>query len=168
MKKWSRLLFILPIGVLLWLSVSFAKEYSWEIVEEMISQRYPNTPTMDIYEFTQRRLREDIIVVDVRPETEFRVGHLYHARNLDTPEKLVLLSKNDTIVLYCSVGYRSAKMVHHLQEQGYEHVFNLKGSIFAWANAGFSVFRGEKQVETVHPFNEMWGQLLEKKYHAYQ
>lgn len=167
-KRLSRVLFFLPIGAFLWLSVSFAKEYSWEIVEDLIVQRYPHIPTIDIHSLLEKRNTEHLVLVDVRPEAEFRVGHLQNARNLHTQEQLMLLSKTDTVVLYCSVGYRSAKMVHYLQEQGYTHVYNLKGSIFGWANAGFPIYRGEKQVHTVHPYNELWGQLLEKRYHAYQ
>ena len=72
---------------------------------------------------------------------------------------------NTRIVVYCSVGYRSAKVAQQLQRAGYENVFNLSGGIFQWVNRGKPIFKDNRQVEIVHPYNFIWGKLLKSKYH---
>jgi hypothetical protein len=46
-----------------------------------------------------------------------------------------------------------------------KRVFNLKGSIFEWANRGNPVVNQHGVTPYVHPYNRRWGQLLNKKYH---
>jgi predicted sulfurtransferase len=68
------------------------------------------------------------------------------------------------VVLYCSVGYRSADVAARLQAHGYTNVFNLEGSIFQWANEGRTLVRGEMPVEVVHPFDNDWGRYLNRQH----
>jgi hypothetical protein len=63
-------------------------------------------------------------------------------------------------VAYCSVGYRSARLVAQLRQAGYTQVYNLEGSIFRWANEGQSLVSQGQLVAVVHPFNPTWGLLL--------
>ena len=53
-------------------------------------------------------------------------------------------SKSDTIVLYCSIGYRSEKIGEKLVEMGYGHVFNLYGGIFEWVNRDLPVYNASR------------------------
>ena len=45
-------------------------------------------------------------------------------------------ARDTPIVVYCSVGYRSARVARWLGRQGFTNVRNLDGSLFAWANEG--------------------------------
>ena len=47
-------------------------------------------------------------------------------------------------------------------KKGYTEVYNLEGSIFAWANEGRPVYRGKERVQVVHPYDKIWGRLLKK------
>ena len=76
------------------------------------------------------------------------------------------ISKDTPIVTYCSVGYRSSSLADRLQQAGFTNVRQLEGSIFQWANEGRPLFRGDQQVNEVHPYNETWGKYLNKKLHA--
>ena len=60
------------------------------------------------------------------------------------------------IVVYCAVGYRSAKMAQRLQALGHTNVINLEGAIFAWATEGNALEGSNK----VHPFNTMGRRML--------
>ncbi|MBW4653230.1 MAG: rhodanese-like domain-containing protein [Kaiparowitsia implicata GSE-PSE-MK54-09C] len=71
-----------------------------------------------------------------------------------------LLPLDQPIVVYCSVGYRSARLAQQLQAVGYRSVWNLEGSLFAWVNAGYSVHQGDRPVPQVHPYNASWSALL--------
>ncbi len=111
------------------------------------------------------------LLLDVRAEDEFAVSHLQNARRLDpdTPDFAMLqnLPPDTPIVTYCSVGYRSAAMAERLAEAGFTNVVNLEGSIFAWANEGRPVYRAGSTVQQVHPYDAVWGRLLNKELHAY-
>ena len=62
--------------------------------------------------------------------------------------------------MYCSVGYRSSRLVSRLQARGVVDVFNLEGSLFRCANEGRSLSRGEQRATRVHPYDADWGELL--------
>ncbi len=111
------------------------------------------------------------LLLDVRAEAEFAVSHLPHARRLDpdTPDLTLLqdLPPDTPMVTYCSVGYRSSAMAERLREAGFTNVSNLEGSIFEWANEDHPVYRGDRVVQQVHPYDKIWGLLLKKELHAY-
>ena len=62
---------------------------------------------------------------------------------------------------YCSVGYRSGEMAVRLRAAGYIHVQNLDGSIFQWANEHRPLVHDGERVTRVHPYNSVWGRLLQ-------
>ena len=44
------------------------------------------------------------------------------------------IARESTIVVYCSVGYRSEKIAEELDKLGFTNVSNLYGGIFEWIN----------------------------------
>lgn len=142
----------------------------WKSTKEWIREEFPEVPTLDVATLAKRlRARAKApLLIDVRAEAEFATSHLRGAVRADD-EKAVLdvLAKREKgrpVVLYCSVGYRSAAMTKRLRELGHEDVSNLEGSLFEWANEGLPVYRGAQRVEVVHPYDEDWGRLLDRKY----
>ena len=110
------------------------------------------------------------ILLDVREKEEYAVSHLEGAL-LATSEKDALqalegVDSDQPVVLYCSVGYRSSELADFLQKRGFEKIYNLEGSIFAWANEGRAVYRGGERVDEVHPYDRVWGKLLKKALRA--
>ena len=155
------------IGALLYIfqSSTQAQEYSWSAVYSLIENRFPQVPAVDISTLETWLQSTDVLIIDVRTREEYLVSHLIGAKNRVTVEGFQHIPKDRRMVLYCSVGYRSAKLVQLLQKEGYTQVYNMKGSIFAWANAGKPVYRRGEKTTFVHPYNDVWGQLLYKKYH---
>ena len=151
--------------VFAFLPSSEAQELSWSTVFSIIESRFPETPTIEIDEAIEWQQNGNLIFVDVRSDEEFLVSHLMGAKNWTKSADFQNVEKSTRMVLYCSVGYRSAKLVQELQTLGYTEVYNLKGSIFAWANSGKPLFLFEKKQTIVHPYDRVWGRLLEKKYH---
>lgn len=45
--------------------------------------------------------------------------------------------ENETVVFYCHAGIRSAQAAAFVADQIDATVYNLRGGILAWANAGF-------------------------------
>ncbi|MBE9138084.1 rhodanese-like domain-containing protein [Nodosilinea sp. LEGE 07088] len=138
---------------------------AWWAVNRWIEQTFPGLPTL-----TTQRLADWLsqgqeplpILLDVRRDYEFAVSHLPQAHltpNLDAALALGIAC-HQPIVAYCSVGYRSGRLVGQLREAGYTQVYNLSGSAFRWANEGRSLVSDGQPVEAVHPFNPLWGLLL--------
>jgi len=80
---------------------------------------------------------EAIRLIDVREAEEWAVARLPHAEliPLSQFQQLALqeLSPDETVVLYCHHGMRSARAQGFLKAQGYPNVINLTGGIDAWA-----------------------------------
>ena len=144
---------------------------SWPVLKSQIRNEFPAVEHISITEFEQHLENAptaDVLIVDVRAPEEFAVSHLKGAVNLEEADAIVALAQQrqvEQVVIYCSVGYRSARMADALEQQGWDAVVNLEGSIFEWANSGRTVFVGDEPVEVVHPFDPEWGQLLDAAYH---
>ena len=98
---------------------------------------------------------------DIRRKDEFDVSHLPNALHIspetsDSELKKILKNPNQSIVVYCAVGYRSAIMAERLKSLNHTNVFNLEGAIFAWATEGYPLDGSNK----VHPFNSMGSLML--------
>ena len=108
-------------------------------------------------------------LIDVRESDEYAISHLPGALSqmpgAPVSDEILALDRSTPIVAYCSVGYRSSRFAARLHEAGFTQVFNLEGSIFAWANEGRAVVREGRLVEEVHPYNRRWGRLLDRRHH---
>ena len=146
----------------------------WETTQRSIRERFPDVPQLSVDEL-EARLEgagsEPPLLIDVRAPEEFAISQLPGAVNASGEELRALVEEageERDVVLYCSVGYRSSAEAEVLIERGFSRVFNLEGSIFAWANSGRAVYRGDDPVEAVHPFDEDWGRLLDARLRSYR
>lgn len=140
----------------------------WNSVNSSIDKKYPLIASISTEVLKEKLDRQDVItIIDVREPNEFTVSHLPKAINVTDP-KTIILPLETTIIVYCSVGLRSAKFAKTLNKRGYTNVFNLRGSIFEWANNDYPLKRDEQTVTVVHPYNKKWGSLVRKPLHAYQ
>ena len=80
---------------------------------------------------------KDFRLIDVREVDEWAIAQLPQAElmPLSQFQQLALreFSPDETIILYCHHGMRSARAQGFLQAQGYAHVINLTGGIDAWS-----------------------------------
>ncbi len=135
---------------------------NWVQVNAEIQQKFPDVIHISIDELNAKD-NTNILLVDVREDEEYAVSHIPGALNLKNPKtiaKLAVQSGKD-IVVYCSVGYRSAIMAKELKNLGVKNVVNLQGSLFAWANHGLPLVNQSGSTRKVHPYDEYWGRLLE-------
>ena len=91
-----------------------------------------------------RRMREEEMphkLVDIREDHEWAAGHAAGAvhigkgiieRDIETEAP----DKNQTLVLYCGGGFRSALSADALTRMGYRNVISLDGGWRAWQAAG--------------------------------
>jgi rhodanese-related sulfurtransferase len=123
--------------------------------------------TSQLANWLQDPEREPPLLLDVREKEEFAVSHLPGARWLSPHAKeselKALAALGRPLVLYCSVGIRSSKMVVRLQAHTGDGqlVYNLDGSLFRWANEKRMLHDvAGKKVAVVHPYDALWGRFL--------
>jgi rhodanese-related sulfurtransferase len=138
---------------------------AWMLVKRWVRRSFPNAPsisTQDLADWLGKEEGPRPILIDARKDSEFAVSHLlnaHHASNVEAIEKIEL-PRHQPAVVYCSIGYRSARLVEKLQQAGFTNVYNLEGSIFQWANEGRPLVKDGVPVQAVHPYNKTWGLLL--------
>ncbi len=91
-------------------------------------------------------------ILDVRTPEEYESGHIPGARlvNFNSPDfaaQVEKLPKNDSYLLYCRSGKRSAKAAALLREKGFSDVADMKGGIEAWKEEGFALEKGKPETE---------------------
>lgn len=152
---------------LLFLAACASVQLNWQSLKTQIRNQFPSVEHITTTDFKENYSGQAHII-DVRNADEFEVSHLpgaVHFQDADQLATWIQEQPKQPIVVYCSVGYRSAQMVKSLQKLGLQQVVNLEGSIFEWVNQGESVVDRNGPTQKVHPFNQKWGQLLEKQYH---
>ncbi len=138
---------------------------AWWTVSRWVQRAFPEVPTLttqQLADWLSQGRAPFPILLDVRRDNEFAVSHLPEAHRAASLEAALALGldRERPIVAYCSVGYRSARLVEQLQGLGYSEVYNLAGSIFKWANEGRSLVGQSQPEPRVHPYNAIWGMLL--------
>lgn len=110
---------------------------------------------------------EGAVYLDARAKEEYDVSRIRNAiwvgyENFD-PSLVESVPKEKTLIVYCSVGYRSEKIAEKLNQMGYKDVYNLYGGVFEWINKDKEVVNQEGlATDTVHAYSRAWGIWLKK------
>jgi rhodanese-related sulfurtransferase len=161
--------FMLHAGAAQALSWPFG-DPTWADTKQLVRKSFPKAPVLSVPQlqaWLADSTRPQPLLLDVRSPAEFADSHLAHARQANDANAaqavLVAQDKSAPVVVYCSVGYRSGKVVEALLKRGHTQVWNLEGSLFEWANSGLPVVRGDQPASTVHPYDKTWGVLLKRE-----
>lgn len=89
--------------------------------------------------------QKGFILVDVRTGDEHMTGfipgtdHNIDFREMGRRHVEIGAKLDDHIVVYCQSGHRSNIAAETLAGLGYQHVYNVAGSMNAWTEAGYPV-----------------------------
>ncbi|WP_199330625.1 rhodanese-like domain-containing protein [Microcoleus sp. FACHB-68] len=140
----------------------------FQLLKRLITMKFPDIQwisTKELAQWLEDPAQLKPILLDARTEAEYTVSHLKAAQRIDpkVPDCAAFeeIAFDQPVVVYCSVGYRSAGVVQKLQEAGFHHVYNLEGSIFKWANENRPIFKEGLPAQLVHPYDAFWGKLVE-------
>jgi rhodanese-related sulfurtransferase len=133
--------------------------------KEMLDSMYSHT--VPLISVDSLKHLKNVYLLDTREKEEFEVSHLKNARNVGyiwfDMRKVYDIPKNATIVVYCSVGYRSEKIGEKLIKHGFQNVYNLYGSVFEWKNEGNPLYKSNGvQTTEIHTYNKNWSKWVEK------
>ena len=113
------------------------------------------------------RIKDSVTLLDSREKKEYDISHISNAKWVGYDDfdlkRVKDLNKNEKIVVYCSIGYRSEKISEKLMKAGFTNVYNLNGSIFKWFNQGYKIVDGSgEKTNKIHGYNKKWSQWIKQ------
>lgn len=83
----------------------------------------------------------EVVVLDVRTPQEYAEGHVPGALNIDIAsptfaEQIAALPTDETYVVYCRSGNRSAQAAQQMVQAGFTDVYNVDAGLATLASAG--------------------------------
>ncbi len=132
-------------------------------IDTEVKKLYKNTVPV----LRPEQVRPTHVLLDARERAEYDVSHLRRARWVGHEDfnlkRISRIAKTDTVIVYCSIGYRSERIGEQLIKAGYTKVFNLYGGIFQWKNSdGAVVDANNDTTERVHCYDRSWSRFLKK------
>ena len=98
--------------------------------------------TIDVATVKGLQGRDDVVLFDVREQSEYDAGHIAGVRLIplgQVPARMAEIPKDKTVILTCRSGNRSGQAADYLRKQGYTNVHNMQGGILAWQQAGLPI-----------------------------
>jgi rhodanese-related sulfurtransferase len=147
MKSAAFFIIILAIfGSILVVSVNRAS------VQNISVDQYPTLSTHEEYQninvteafnmINNKSGYPNLIILDVRTESEYNSGHISGAFNIPVEELMARISELETynntgILVYCRTGGRSQQASAILEAQHFTKVYNMQGGITSWTAEGY-------------------------------
>lgn len=159
-----RFLFVLLLGLLAAIGVRSQQpvgnpEYA-ERLEGLLAHSVPEIAV------GAAAVLDSVVFLDARSLEEFVVSRIpgaywvgFEDFHLD---RVSAVPRNQAVVVYCSVGYRSEKITEDLRTAGFQDVYNLYGGIFEWVNQGMPVEDRSGPTMKIHAYNRAWGRWLQQ------
>lgn len=165
----------LKLIIFFFLGLIFTNLFGQEVdpdYKKMIERKY-KFPTISPDSASMILNESNVIFLDTREPEEYNVSHLPNAYlfGYDLPNWTTIdtVSKNKTIIVYCSIGVRSQNIAEELKEKGFSDVKNLYGGIFLWADQSREmVDDNNKETSKVHGYNKYWGRWVKKAEIVYE
>ena len=100
-------------------------------------KKYQDIEAAELYSMLEK---QEVYVIDVRNDDEVARGVIPGATYItlsSIPSVDLSPLENQTVVFYCHAGVRSAQAAGFVAEKVEANIYNLRGGVLAWANAGF-------------------------------
>ncbi len=124
-----------------------------------------DVPEIGVDSLSELSNRKGVHFIDARERAEYEVSHLKDATWVGYDDfdmsRLQHIPKEDTLVVYCSIGKRSEDITRKLQQAGY-NASNLYGGIFEWVNRQKPVYHEDDTTQKIHGYSKMWSVWLKK------
>jgi rhodanese-related sulfurtransferase len=87
---------------------------------------------------------DEVFILDVRTQEEYDEGHIMGSTLIPVDEldrRIKELPRDKKILVYCRTGHRSLTASEKLETDGFTQIYNMKGGITEWKNAGYEVVK---------------------------
>ncbi len=97
-----------------------------------------SVPGISVQELKRKMdAREAFELIDVREPFEFEIARITGAKLIpldEIPDRADDLQREQTFIVHCHSGVRSAQAARLLKQRGFAKVYNLEGGIDAWSD----------------------------------
>lgn len=127
-------------------------------IEELYARsrlHFPEVPEVTVDELDGLRAAGDVVLVDVRADSERAVSIIPGAVTSEEVLADPPAFAGRTLVAYCTLGHRSGLFARDLRRRGLE-ALNLKGAILAWTHAGRDLELDGRPTRRVHVAGPKW------------
>ena len=141
-----------------WLKQEFdaAPEISSSVLNQLIAPSPLNSSEPPATTPATNSTADAIVLVDVRTPQERQVSMLPGAIDSERFEQHQDAYLNKTIIVYCTIGYRSGLYTQTLREQGFD-AYNLREGILGWTHInGKLVDAHNRPTRQVHVYSSNW------------
>jgi rhodanese-related sulfurtransferase len=122
------------------LSAVWLALFAW-LIYSFVSDALSPVKQINTHEATLLMNKEDAVLLDIRPQKDFKLGHIVGARQLKAEEitkadfKRLEKEKAKPIIVACAMGVSAKKTAAQMHKAGFEKVTVLKGGMNAWQQA---------------------------------
>jgi rhodanese-related sulfurtransferase len=125
-------------------TVSHPEPMSHKTAQQLIAEAKQRVPETTVHELRELHASgEPIVLVDVREQNEWNLGHIpgaiYIGRGVLESSVEQRIPREARVVLYCQSGNRSALAGQTMLELGYANVMSLAGGWRDWVGSGGEV-----------------------------
>lgn len=134
---------------------------------ETLKRQRPKFASVTVDQLLEmKKQNTTMTLIDARTPEETQVSIIEQAITLEQWETLsASVDKNQPIVIYDTLGYRSIDLMKSLKKEGFENTSYLAGGVLAWAHAGQIFYQGDEATKKVHISSKAWD-MLPKEYEA--
>lgn len=107
-------------------------------------------PQMSVHDLAEHIRNGDVVVLDVRNQSEYEAGHIEGALHIFAgylEQQLERIPRDCTIAVHCAGGDRSSIATSLLHRYNFTNTVNVTGGIKAWIAAGYPVVRDATVVD---------------------
>lgn len=131
-----------------------------KMVDQLLSHTVKEVQAKDV------TYDSSVVYLDAREISEYYISKIENAQWVGYDDfdisRVENIDKSQSIIVYCSVGYRSEKVAEKLKATGFTNVSNMIGGIFEWVNYSKPVVdKANRKTKKIHGFDEAWGKWLD-------
>ncbi len=146
-------------------SSNTSKEEQISKLYNQVKNKFPGVKEIKINTF--KKLKDKYVLIDARSKKERDISTLPKALSITDFESNLKKHSKHKIIVYCTIGYRSAQYIKKLKSIGIS-AYNLEGSLLGWINSGGDlVDKKNKVTYKVHVYGNKWD-LVPKKYKVFK
>ena len=87
------------------------------------------------------KLKPNMPILDLRPESEFKKGHVWRSVSMDANDKdfskrLAGLGRNQEYAVYCQMGEKSMEVAEEMKRLGFMRIYHLQRGLNYWGESG--------------------------------
>lgn len=114
--------------------------------DKIVKEAKSRIKEIDVHDVKKMLGSPEMVLLDVREDSEWVNGHLPHAKHLckgiiERDIEKMIPNQQQKIVVYCGGGGRSALVADNLQKMGYQHILSMAGGFRDWQTEGFPIVK---------------------------